>query len=117
VTAAAPGEAEDGGHWVLCVTFSIRPDCADEFVAIVSAVIDSMRHEDNFVTTFLCGDPAAPGRFFLFETWKSRARFIAVEMGREYRKSYEARLAEIELAPREVREWRQIRADLSLSMA
>ena len=103
------------GHWVLCVTFSIKPECADEFVHIVSQVLDKMRHEENFVSTTLCRDPATPGRFFLFETWKSRARFLAEDLARDYRKPYEARLAEIWLGDRQFQEWEQVRADYSLS--
>lgn len=103
------------GHWVLCVAFSIKPQHVDEFVRICSEVIELMRLEPNFVTTFLCRDPADETRFFLFETWKSRADFIAVDMSRDYRKPYEARLAEIQLGPREVREWRQVRADYRLA--
>ena len=108
--AAGDTHAEDG-HWILCVTFSIQPAFADEFVRIVSAVIDRMRHEANFVATTLCHDPATPGRFFLFETWRSRAAFIATEMARDYRRPYEARLAEIQSADRQIQEWRQVRAD------
>jgi quinol monooxygenase YgiN len=103
------------GHWVLCVTFSIKPGHADEFVAIVSEVLDRMRHEPNFVTTTLSRDPKTPGRFFLFETWKSRARFIADDLSRDYRKPYEARLAEISLGERQFQEWEQVRADFSLA--
>ncbi|MEZ5998712.1 MAG: antibiotic biosynthesis monooxygenase [Hyphomonas sp.] len=110
-------EAEAGaGLWALCVTFSIKPDHAGEFVEIVSAVIDEMRHEPNFVSTTLCRDPELPGRFFLFETWKSRAWFIAEDMTRTYRQPYEARLAEIQLADRQVQEWRQVRADFRFSV-
>ena len=107
--------AEPAGHWVLCVTFSIKPEFAEEFVAIVSDVIDRMRHEENFVTTTLCRDPARPGRFFLFETWKSRAQFLAVDLSRDYRAPYAARLAEIQQADRQFEEWEQVRADYRLS--
>lgn len=107
---------EPQGHWVLCVTFSIKPEHADEFVTIVSEVIDRMRHEANFVSTTLCRDPAAPGRFFLFETWKSRARFLAEDLSRDYRETYSARLAEIQAEERQFEEWEQIRADYSLSV-
>lgn len=107
--------AQTNGHWVLCVTFSIKPEFADEFVSIVSQVLDKMRHEENFVTTTLCRDSATPGRFFLFETWKSRARFIAEDLSREYRRPYEARLEEIKLADRQFQEWEQVRADFALS--
>lgn len=102
-------------RWVLCVTFTIKPEFADEFVNIVSEVLDKMRHEENFVTTTLSRDPAKPGRFFLFETWKSRARFIAEDLARAYRRPYEARLAEIQLEDRRFEEWEQVRADYSLS--
>lgn len=105
------------GPWVLCVTFSIRPEHADEFVTIVSEVIDRMRHEENFVTTTLCRDPAAPGRFFLFETWKSRARFLAEDLLCAYREPYSTRLAEIEAEERQFEEWEQVRADYSLSIS
>lgn len=104
-------------HWVLCVTFSIKPGHADEFVSIVSEVIDRMRHEENFVTTTLCRDPAAPGRFFLFETWKSRTRFLAEDLARPYREPYSARLAQIEAGERRFEEWEQVRADYSLSVS
>jgi quinol monooxygenase YgiN len=101
------------GDWVLCVTFSIRPEHADEFVALVGDVIDEMRHEPNFIATTLCRDPADAGRFFLFETWRSRAEFIATDMARPYRRPYEARLVEIQAAERQVQEWRQVRADVT----
>lgn len=101
------------GSWVLAVTFWIRPEHSDEFLEIVSRVIDAMRHEPNFVSTTLSRNPDVPGRFFLFETWKSRARFIDEDMAKAYRQPYEARLAEIQLADREISEWRQVRADYS----
>lgn len=112
---AGANAAGPQGPWVLCVTFSIKPEHADEFVEIVSRVIDRMRHEENFVSTTLCRDPAAPGRFFLFETWKNRARFLAEDLSREYREPYSARLAEIQAEERAFEEWEQIRADYSLS--
>ena len=101
----------DKGLWVLCVSFSIRPEHSDEFLEIVSRVIDAMRHEPNFVSTTLCRDPDVSGRFFLFETWKSRARFVEEDMAQAYRRPYEARLSEIQLADRQISEWRQVRAD------
>jgi quinol monooxygenase YgiN len=107
---AQRGAASDG-HWVLCVTFSIKPELAGEFVELVSRVLDDMRHEENFVATTLCRDPATPGRFFLFETWKSRERFVTEDLTRAYRRPYEARLAEIQQGERSFQEWVQVRAD------
>jgi quinol monooxygenase YgiN len=108
-------DAPANSHWVLCVTFSIKPEHADEFVSIVSPVLDKMRHSENFVSTTLSHDPKTPGRFFLFETWKSRARFLAEDLSFAYRKPYETRLPDIQLADRRIEEWEQVRADFSLS--
>lgn len=115
VLATDSPSPEDAGVpencWVLCVTFSIKPEHASEFVTIVSEVIDKMQHEENFVSTVLCRDPAKPGRFFLFETWRSRDTFLAVDVKRDYRVHYSERLAEIQESERRFEEWIQIRAN------
>lgn len=103
-------------NWVLCVTFSIKPQHTEEFVTIVSEVIDEMRHEKTFVGSSLCHDPQTEGRFFVFEVWRDREEFFSVQVNRPYRDSYSRRILEIQAEDRELAEFYQIRADYQFAL-
>jgi quinol monooxygenase YgiN len=118
--SAGKGPARESGqteaaastkNWVLCVTFSIKPQHTEEFRSIVSEVIDEMRHEKTFVSSTLCHDPRTEGRFFVFEVWRDRDEFFTVQVNRPYRDWYSRRILEIQAADRELSEFYQIRAD------
>ena len=122
--SASKGLARDGGqrkpaaptqNWVLCVTFSIKPEHTEEFRTIVSEVIDEMRHEKTFVSSTLCHDPRTEGKFFIFEVWQDRDEFFTVQVNRPYRDWYSKRILEIQAADRELAEFYQIRADHQLA--
>ena len=72
-----------------------------------------MRHEASFVNAALHQDPDDPTRFMLYETWADRTDLVEVQMQREYRSAYEARLAEILREPRRAEVWRPLRGDFT----
>ena len=61
-----PDAATPAQHWVLCVTFSIKPQHTEVFRTIVSDVIDEMCHEKTFVSSTLWHDPQTVGSFLVF---------------------------------------------------
>ena len=72
-----------------------------------------MRHEASFINAVLHRDPEEPGRFMLYETWADRQDLVEVQMKREYRSAYWARLPDLLAEPREVRIWQPLRADFT----
>jgi len=99
------------GPLVFTVMFDIVEGGEEEFVRLVSDVIDKMRHEPTFISTTLGRDPNAPGRFYLFEQWADREEFIQVQLKRDYRTPYETRLPRLLRRPRAATEWHQLRSD------
>ena len=97
--------------WVIFVVIEVRPEHVEEFLTLVSEVIDAMRHESTFINTVLSRDLNDPSRFSLFEIWQDREEFFSVQLHRAYRSSYSHRIEQICKTPRQISEWLQIRAD------
>lgn len=95
------------------ITLDIRPGRAAEFLALLEPVLDAMRHEAGFVNAVLHRDPDAPDRFMLYETWRDHDEVTAVEIHRDYRRGYWAKLPDLLIGPRRVRVWRPLRADFA----
>ena len=77
---------------------------------MVNAVTDEMRHEATFVNTLLHRSADDPGLFMLYETWRDRDGFFAVQMKRPYRAEYEAKLPDLLRMPRTMTVFETLRA-------
>ena len=97
--------------FVLLATVPIKPGREDEYLTLVNAVNDRMRHEPTFVNTILHRSADYPGLFMLYKIWRDRDDFFTVQMNRLYRAEYEARLPALLRAPRRVEVFEALRAD------
>ena len=95
------------------ITLQLKPGCAAEFLALLTPLLDAMRHEASFIDAVLHRDPKNENRFMLYETWADHDDVVSVQMHRPYRQAYWARLPELLERPREVQIWRPLRADLA----
>ena len=115
VTAADTG-AGPGGRGpavVVVVSLHVKPGHEEEFLRLVAPVLDAMRHEATFVNAALHQDPDDPTRFMLYETWADRDDLVGVQMKRDYRAAYEARLPALLREPRRAEVWRPLRGDFT----
>jgi quinol monooxygenase YgiN len=76
-------------------------------------VIDGVRTEKTFINNFLHQNPDDPTRFMVYENWVDKDEFLAVQMKRDYRSAYEARLPDLLAEPRRVEVWQPLRTDFS----
>ena len=88
--------------FVLLVRIPVKAGFENEYLSLINAVIDEMRHETSFVNAVVHRSTEDPTVFLLHETWLGRDEFFTVQMKRSYRESYEARLPQIMRAPREI---------------
>ena len=107
----APDDLPAADTFVLIATVPIKPGCEDEYLALVNAVNDRMRHEPTFVNTVLHRAADDRALFMLYETWRDRDDFFAVQMRQPYRAEYEARLPALLRAPRRMEVFEALRAD------
>jgi quinol monooxygenase YgiN len=98
-------------EFVVVVSYHVKHGHEAEYLALVNPVIDAMRHEKTFINTVLNQDPEDPTLFMVYETWADKKDFLEVQMKREYRKPYEARLLEILRTPRTMQFWQPLRED------
>jgi quinol monooxygenase YgiN len=112
--AAAEGRGpEDDRRIVFIVSIHVKPGCEAEFLRLVTPVLDAMRHEATFINAALHRDPADPTRFMLYETWADLDDVAQVQIHREYRQAYMARLPDILREPRQVQFWQPLRGDFT----
>lgn len=97
------------GPVVYVITVDIKPGCAAEFLALLTPVLDAMRHEASFINAVLHRDEADPNRFMLYETWTDHDEVLGVQMHRAYRQAYWQRLPELLARPRDIQVWRPLR--------
>ena len=107
----------EGSGLVVVVSLHVKAGHEDEFLRLLAPVLDAMRHEATFVNAALHQDPEDPTRFMLYETWADRDDLVEVQMRREYRSAYEARLPEILREPRRAEVWRRLRGDFTFFSA
>ncbi|HEX7124526.1 MAG TPA: putative quinol monooxygenase [Thermodesulfobacteriota bacterium] len=115
--AAAPGAGDRGPEAVVVVSIHVKPGYEEEFLRLVTPVPDAMRHEATFVNAVLHRDPEDSTRFMLYETWADRDDLLRVQVHREYRKAYWARLPEILREPRQIQVWQPVRGDFAFFSA
>ncbi len=110
---AEPSPENHGGHVAFVVTLALKPGCEAEFLDLLTPVLDAMRRETTFINAVLHQDPEDPTRFMLYETWADLDDVVQVQVRRDYRRAYWARLTELLREPREVRTWRPLRGDFT----
>ena len=77
---------------VVVVTLKVRPGMEDEFLRLLTPVLDAMRHEPTFISAALHRSPDDPTSFMLYEVWADLDDLVNVQIKRDYRTTYEARL-------------------------
>ena len=95
------------------VSLHVAEGRLDEFIGALERVLDAMRHEPTFINAVLHRSPEDPHRLMLYETWADLDDVRDVQLKREYREDYHARLADLLRAPREVTIWTPVRADFT----
>ena len=101
----------EGVHVTYVVRFQVLPDRLERFLTLLNGVLDAMRAEPDFREAVLHRDPDSACRLLLYETWESRDDASDEQIHRPYRRAYHEALADLLVRPREVTEWRTLRAD------
>lgn len=107
------GVVEQQDRIAFTVALRAKPGCEDELLRLLTPVLDAMRHETTFVNAVLHQDPEDPTRFMLYETWADRDDVLRVQIHRDYRRAYLARLPEILSEPRQIQIWQPLRGDFA----
>ncbi|MCB8820146.1 putative quinol monooxygenase [Microvirga rosea] len=105
------------GPRTFVISFHIRDGFQEEFLALLTPVLDAMRHEATFINAMLHQDPDNPARFMLYETWADLDEVMNVQIGRDYRKAFWDRLPELLSEPRHIQTWQPIRSDFTFFAA
>ena len=108
-----PAERRIGRELAIIVSLNVKPGCEAEFLDLLTPVLDAMRHEATFINAALHRDPEDPSRFMIYETWADPEELVQVQLKRDYRKAYEARLPELLREPRHIQLWRPLRGDFT----
>jgi quinol monooxygenase YgiN len=111
--STAPAERRPGKELAIIVSLNVKPGREAEFLDLLTPVLDAMRHEPTFINAALHRDPEDPSRFMIYETWADPEELVQVQLKRDYRKAYEARLPELLREPRHVQLWRPLRGDFT----
>jgi quinol monooxygenase YgiN len=72
----------------------------DEFLSLLTPMLDAMRHEPTFISAALHRSPDDPTSFMLYEVWADLDDLVNVQIKRNYRTTYEARLPDLLREPR-----------------
>jgi quinol monooxygenase YgiN len=95
------------------VSLHVKPGYEAEFLDLLTPVLDAMRHEATFVNAVLHRDRDDPTRFMIYETWSDLNDVAEVQVKRDYRRAYEARLPELLREPRKIEFWQPLRGDFA----
>ena len=93
------------------ITGIVKPEQRECFLVMLDELLDTMRHEENFVNATLHSDPEDPCRFLLHETWVDHQDVLDVQLNRPYRQAWHEALPELLAQPREVSIWQPLRVD------
>lgn len=93
------------------VTLQVKPEGLEEFLALLTPLLDSMRQEESFVNAVLHRDPEDPARFLIYETWRDLEDVVQVQLKRPYRAAYHARLSALLREERGIQVWKPLRGD------
>ena len=99
--------------FTLLTTIPLKPECIGEYLTLVDEVNDRMRYEPTFLNTVLSRSTDEPGLIVIHEMWIDREDFYDVQMKREYRAKYEARLPAMLRADRSMKTFEIVRADFA----
>ena len=98
---------------IYVIKFQIVPGRFDDFLALLTGVLDAMRHEPTFVEAMLHADPDDANKLMLYETWQDHDDVVNVQLQRPYRRAFHDALPTMLAAPRDISTWRRLRADRS----
>lgn len=93
------------------IKFDVVPERREEFLKLLTSVLDAMRLEPMFHEAILHEEPASPFRFMLYETWESHEDVLDVQLARPYRREWHASLGRILVRERDITVWTPIRRD------
>ena len=102
-----------GKPFTLVTTLPLKPECINEFLTLVDEVNDRMRYEPTFLNTVLSRSDDEPGTIVIHEMWLDRDDFTSVQMKRDYRACYEARLPALLRTERTMQYFEPVRADFA----
>lgn len=114
---AGETEAPSSGPRSFLVEFRLRAGCEEEFLELLTPVLDAMRHERTFINAVLHRDPEEPTRFMLYETWSDLDDVVHVQIPRDYRKVFWDRLPALLAEPRRIGTWEPLRSDFAFFAA
>lgn len=112
-----PHAARDAGtadrRVAFVITAELKPGAEAEFLGLLNPLLDRMRHEPGFINAALHRDPENATSFMLYETWADLDDVVQVQMARDYRQDFMARLPELLAGERRVQVWRPLRGDFT----
>jgi quinol monooxygenase YgiN len=95
------------------VYLNAKPESCEEFLRLLTPVLDAMRHESTFISAILHRNRQDPSSFMLYEVWADHDDLVNVQMKRDYRAAYEARLPDLLREPRRAVIWERLRGDFT----
>lgn len=110
--AQAPARVTDGPV-AFVISVRIRAGAEEEFLALLTPLLDAMRHEPTFINAVLHRDPEDSCHFMLYETWADLRDVTEVQLNRAYRAAFMQRLPEMAASEREVTVWTPLRSDFA----
>jgi quinol monooxygenase YgiN len=93
------------------IKFAVKPGKREQFLSLLTGVLDAMRAEPMFHEAVLHRDPASENRFMLYETWESHDDVLEVQVKRPYREAWHTALPDLLEAPRDISIWEPMRID------
>lgn len=93
------------------IKFHVVPGKQEEFLQLLTGVLDAMKVETTFREAILHRDPASDNTFMLYETWDNHDDVVNVQLNRPYRRAWHDALPRILLSGREICVWEPIRTD------
>jgi quinol monooxygenase YgiN len=93
------------------IKFEIAPGKREAFLALLTGVLDAMRHESTFIEAMLHADPEDENRLMLYESWTDHDDVVNVQINRPYRRAFHEALPLMLSKPRDISIWHALRAD------
>ncbi|WP_433996405.1 putative quinol monooxygenase [Bradyrhizobium iriomotense] len=87
------------------IKFDVVPEQRANFLRLLGAVLDAMRHEPTFHQAVLHRDPVSENRFMLYETWESHDEVVNVQIKRSYRDAWHEALPVLLALDRDIEMW------------
>ena len=93
------------------IKFHVVPGKREEFLQLLTSVLDAMKAETTYCEAILHRDPTSEDTFMLYETWDSHDDVVNVQLNRPYRRAWHDALPSILASEREIGVWEPIRTD------